>query len=108
MAQASSEQNQPAAPLSDPQEPVRVNHTGRNIVIAVIVIALIAVAVFFGVRAAKGGSDSAAKGSKSNPVKIGVVGATDPQWVEFQKEAEAAGIYVKIVEIGRASCRERV
>lgn len=98
MAQASSEQNQPAAPLSDPQEPVRVNHTGRNIVIAVIVIALIAVAVFFGVRAAKGGSDSAAKGSKSNPVKIGVVGATDPQWVEFQKEAEAAGIYVKIVD----------
>ena len=68
MAQASSEQNQPAAPLSDPQEPVHVNHTGRNIVIAVIVIALIAVAVFFGVRAAKGGSDSAAKGSKSNPV----------------------------------------
>ncbi|KAB7790130.1 MetQ/NlpA family ABC transporter substrate-binding protein [Bifidobacterium leontopitheci] len=80
-----------------PEEPVRVNHTARNIIIAVVVIALIAVGVFFGYRATRGTTE-AAKGSESNPVKIGVVGATDPQWPEFEKKAKEAGIYVKIVD----------
>ena len=29
-------------------------------------------------------------------MKVGVVGATDPQWVEFTKQAKAQGIYVDI------------
>ncbi|MBW3092262.1 ABC transporter substrate-binding protein [Bifidobacterium sp. 82T10] len=87
---------QPASPVN-PNEPVRVNHTVRNVVIAVVVVALVAVAVFFGLRIANG-NESDAKGSANNPVKIGVVGATDPQWTVFQKKAEEAGIHVKIVD----------
>ena len=83
---------------SDPQEPVRVNHTGRNIVIVVIVAALVVLAVFFGVRFYKNAHATAEKGSESNPVKIGVIGATDPQWVEFSKKAQNAGIHVKLVD----------
>ncbi|NMM95967.1 ABC transporter substrate-binding protein [Bifidobacterium sp. DSM 109960] len=78
-------------------EPVRVNHTARNIIIAVVVIALIAVGAFFGVRAFNSGK-TGEKGTKNNPVKIGVVGATDPQWVEFKKQAEKQNLYVDIVD----------
>ncbi|MDY4677938.1 MAG: ABC transporter substrate-binding protein, partial [Bifidobacterium tsurumiense] len=86
-----SEPSNPIQPTPNPSgfskdEPVRVNHTARNTIIAVIVVAVLAVAVFFGYRAFAGKSD-AAKGSESNPVKIGVVGATDPQWVAFEKKA---------------------
>ena len=80
-----------------PEEPVRVNHTARNIIIAVIVVVLVAVAAFFGYRALAG-SKTADKGSESNPVKIGVVGATDPQWPLFKQKAQQAGIYVDIVD----------
>ncbi|RKI87601.1 ABC transporter substrate-binding protein, partial [Bifidobacterium pseudolongum] len=41
-------------------------------------------------------NDNAPKGSETNPVVIGVVGATDPQWVEFTKQAKAQGVYVDI------------
>lgn len=80
------------------EEPVRVNHTVRNIVMALVVIALIAVGGFFGYRALAGNKSDAAKGSKENPVKIGVVGATDPQWPKFKAAAEKEGIYVTIVD----------
>ncbi|RSX49546.1 MetQ/NlpA family ABC transporter substrate-binding protein [Bifidobacterium castoris] len=89
-------------PELNTDEPVRVNHTARNIIIAVIVVALVAAAAFFGFHRANGGGKAAAsaetKGTKDNPVKIGVVGATDPQWVEFKKQAEAKGVYVDIVD----------
>jgi D-methionine transport system substrate-binding protein len=81
--------NQQPADTGSSQEPVRVNHTARNIIITVVVIAVLAVAVFFGYRAIAGKSDSAAKGSQSNPVKIGVVGATEPQWIAFTKKGRA-------------------
>ena len=86
----------PAAPNSN--EPVRVNHTARNIIITIVVVAIIAVASFFGYRAVAGANESSAKGSKDNPVKIGVVGATNPEWVKFKQNAEKAGIYVDIVD----------
>jgi D-methionine transport system substrate-binding protein len=92
-----SPQQQPTG-TPEANEPVRVNHTARNTIIAIVVIALVAVAVFFGYRAVAGTSDSDAKGSKSNPITIGVVGASDPQWPIFQKKAEKAGIYVKLVD----------
>ena len=72
----------PAAPNNN--EPVRVNHTARNVIITIMVVAIIAVAAFFGYRAFAGANESSAKGSKGNPVKIGVVGATNPEWVKFQ------------------------
>jgi len=44
-----------------------------------------------------GGSDAGAeKGSEENPVKIGVVGSSDPQWPIFQDLAEKEGIHVEI------------
>lgn len=85
-------------PNGAPEEPVRVNHTVRNIIIAAIVVVLVAVGGFFGLRVVNGSKTADAKGTESNPVKIGVVGATDPQWVEFQKKAKEAGLYVKIVD----------
>ena len=37
-------------------------------------------------------------GTESDPVKIGVVGASDPYWETYQEAAEAEGIYVDIVD----------
>ena len=82
----------------NPQEPVRVNHTLRNAIIAIVVVVAVVLAGFFGYRAFAGGKDAAAKGSKDNPVKIGVVGATDPDFVAFKAEAEKQGIYVDFVD----------
>lgn len=50
--------------------------------------------------AACGGSDadSAEKGTEENPVRIGVVGASDPQWPIFEGLAEEEGIAVEIVD----------
>ena len=93
---AATQPTTPAAPNSN--EPVRVNHTARNIIITIVVVAIIAVAAFFGYRAVAGANESSAKGSKDNPVKIGVVGATNPEWVKFKQNAEKAGIYVDIVD----------
>lgn len=38
----------------------------------------------------------APKGSFENPVVVGVVGASDPQWKVFVEEAQKAGIYVEL------------
>ncbi|KAE8763640.1 MetQ/NlpA family ABC transporter substrate-binding protein [Georgenia thermotolerans] len=43
-----------------------------------------------------GANADAAKGSEDNPVKIGVVGSSDPQWPVFKDLAEKEGIYVDI------------
>ena len=45
-----SNNTQPTAP-NTPEEPVRVNHTTRNIVIAVVVVVAIVLAIVFGMRA---------------------------------------------------------
>ncbi|NMM99446.1 ABC transporter substrate-binding protein [Bifidobacterium sp. DSM 109958] len=83
---------------ANPEEPVRVNHTVRNAVIAVVVVMALVLAGFFGYRAFAGGKASAEKGSKDNPVKIGVVGATDPDFVAFKAAAEKQGIYIDLVD----------
>lgn len=59
----------PAAPNSN--EPVRVNHTARNIIITIVVVAIIAVAAFFGYRAVAGANESQ-KWSKMADCRIGV------------------------------------
>ena len=48
----------PAAPNNN--EPVRVNHTARNVIITIVVVAIIAVAAFFGYRAFAGANESSA------------------------------------------------
>lgn len=76
-------------------EPVRVNHTARNLVIVVMAVVLV-VALLIGYRLIPKGD--AVKGSAANPVKIGVVGATDPHWIEFKQLAESNGIHVDIID----------
>ena len=56
-------------------EPVRVNHTARNIIIVLVVVVLVAAGVIFALHRNTSQSGGAAKGSEANPVKIGVVGA---------------------------------
>ena len=93
-------------PEFNTEEPVRVNHRTRNIVIAVVVVAALAVAAFFGYRAMNK-NDNAPKGSETNPVVIGVVGATDPQWVEFTKQAKAQGVELAVLEVEKFPCGEK-
>ncbi|WEV53558.1 MetQ/NlpA family ABC transporter substrate-binding protein [Bifidobacterium sp. ESL0704] len=90
-----------AALLADFQrtdEVVRVNHTPRNIIIAVVVAVLVVGIAFFGHQGFVMGQAGQAKGSPSNPVKIGVVGVTNPEWPIFKSEAQKQGIYVDLVD----------
>ncbi|NEG70153.1 MetQ/NlpA family ABC transporter substrate-binding protein [Bifidobacterium choloepi] len=85
----------PRYPL-DTSNPVRVYHGRRNAIIAVVAVLVIA-ALAIGIPwVMNRDSHAAEKGTAGNPVVIGVVGATDPQWVEFKKQAEAQGLYVQI------------
>lgn len=43
-------------------------------------------------------SDSAEKGSADNPVKIGVIGASDPEWDIYKKAAADEGITIDVVD----------
>ncbi|MGO3886390.1 MAG: MetQ/NlpA family ABC transporter substrate-binding protein [Mycetocola sp.] len=50
---------------------------------------------------ASGAGDADAKGSEENPVKIGVVGASDPQWTSFAEAAEAEGISIDVIDFAQ-------
>ncbi|GAB2468260.1 D-methionine transport system substrate-binding protein [Conyzicola lurida] len=63
------------------------------IVIAVLVVAAIVVAISVAVGS---NSNSSGLGSESDPVKLGVVGASDPYWDVFKDAAEEEGIFVDI------------
>lgn len=64
--------------------------------------AALVAALTFGLAACSSDESSdAAKGDESNPVIIGVVNAAaDDQWSVFEEQAEAAGIYVDIKDLG--------
>lgn len=49
------------------------------------------------------GKVSGVEGSESNPVKIGVVGASDPQWNIFKQAAAKEGIFVNIMDFAEYS-----
>lgn len=60
--------------------------------------------VFLAVSLTSCGTNNAApKGSKDNPVRIGVVGASEEQWQVFKAKAEANGIYVDIKDFAEYS-----
>jgi D-methionine transport system substrate-binding protein len=88
----------------DTNNPVRVSHARRNWIIAAVVVVVLIVAGIFVWRGTSAkntntaGGCTNATGSQSDPVKIGVIGATDPQWVDFQKDAQKQGVYVKLVD----------
>ncbi|SDB83444.1 D-methionine transport system substrate-binding protein [Sanguibacter gelidistatuariae] len=62
----------------------------------------LATVLSFTLTACGSGSDSkAASGEKDDPIKIGVVGAAaNDQWSVFETQAEKAGIYVDIIDLG--------
>lgn len=63
---------------------------------AVVVVVAIVVGVF-----AIGGSSGAVaegRGSAGDPVRIGVVGASDPYWADYEAAATAAGISIELVD----------
>ncbi|MDR1862068.1 MAG: ABC transporter substrate-binding protein [Candidatus Ancillula sp.] len=49
------------------------------------------------------GKVAAEKGTKGNPIVLGVVGASDEQWPIFKEEAEKQGIYVELKNFGEYS-----
>jgi len=95
--------------MSD-QTPLIAAPKKRGKLIAIIAaIAAVVVAVVVGIAIATNNSKAAptdaasnaiteGKGSAADPVKIGVVGASDPYWADYKKAAAAEGISVEIVD----------
>jgi D-methionine transport system substrate-binding protein len=92
------------------QTPLVAAPKRRGKLIAAIVGAVVLIAVILGIVVAvnannAGPADSSApgavtegKGSPSDPVKIGVVGASDPYWDDYRQAAEDAGISIELVD----------
>jgi len=59
-----------------------------------------AIALLAGCASGAGSDAADDKGSEANPVKIGVVGASDPYWETYKDAAEKEGIFVDIVDFG--------
>jgi D-methionine transport system substrate-binding protein len=83
----------------------------RGKLIAAIVAAVVLIAAIIGIVLAinankAGPADSSSapgavtegKGSPSDPIKIGVVGASDPYWDDYVAAAEDAGISIELVD----------
>ncbi|MCW4386404.1 MetQ/NlpA family ABC transporter substrate-binding protein [Salinibacterium sp. SYSU T00001] len=57
-----------------------------------------ATALIAGLSACASSDEAAELGSESNPVKIGVVGASDPYWDVYLEATEEEGIFVELVD----------
>ncbi|MFZ4893973.1 MetQ/NlpA family ABC transporter substrate-binding protein [Plantibacter sp. Mn2098] len=68
----------------------------KKLLAAAVALPLIALLAGCATNAGADGGDE--KGSEKNPVKIGVVGASDPYWETYKKAAAAEGITVDIVD----------
>ncbi|MGG7465541.1 MetQ/NlpA family ABC transporter substrate-binding protein [Plantibacter sp. YIM 135347] len=68
----------------------------KKLLAAAAVIPLVALLAGCASGAGESGGDD--KGTSSNPVKIGVVGASDPYWETYKKAAADEGISVDIVD----------
>ena len=76
------------------------------VALAVVVVVALVVGISLAVTSGSKPADSAAgdnaitegKGSPGDPVKVGVVGASDPQWAPFEKAAADAGISIELVD----------
>lgn len=93
-----SDQNVPVAP------PRRRGPLIAAIIAAIVVIAVVVIIVVVNVTNSANTSSSTSsiadgdKGSASNPVKIGVVGASDPYWDDYKQAAADAGISIELVD----------
>ena len=76
------------------------------VALAVVVVVALVVGITLAVSSGNKPADSAAgdnaitegKGSPGDPVKIGVVGASDPQWEPYKEAALDAGISIELVD----------
>jgi D-methionine transport system substrate-binding protein len=76
------------------------------VALAVVVVVALVVGITLAVSSGNKPADSAAgdnaitegKGSPGDPVKIGVVGASDPQWEPYKDAALDAGISIELVD----------
>jgi D-methionine transport system substrate-binding protein len=76
------------------------------VALAVVVVVALVVGITLAVSSGNKPADSAAgdnaitegKGSPADPVKIGVVGASDPQWEPYKEAALDAGISIELVD----------
>lgn len=94
------------------QTPLIAAPKKRGKLYAIIAAALVvAIAIVVGIVVATSNSNAAptdapsnaiteGKGSASDPVKIGVVGASDPYWADYVDAAAAEGITVELVDFG--------
>lgn len=73
--------------------------------IAKVAACLGAIALTASLAACSGGAaqPAASAGSAEDPVRIGVVGASDPYWADYTAAAEAEGISVEIVDFAEYS-----
>ena len=76
--------------------PPKKSKTGRNVAIAAGAVVVVAAATLVIVNLT--GSSASGLGSADQPVKIGVVGASDPYWSVYADAAEEAGISVDIID----------
>lgn len=74
---------------------IRVNYTRRYVCIAGL-SCLVGIAIGAVSNGLLTQSTAHEKGSKENPVVIGVIGANDPHWRIFASEAQKQGIYVDL------------
>jgi D-methionine transport system substrate-binding protein len=77
--------------------PPKKSKTGRNVAIAAAAVVVVVAATLVIVNVTNNDSASGL-GSADEPVKIGVVGASDPYWSDYADAAEEAGISVDIID----------
>lgn len=84
--------------MSEPTTPVIEAPKRRGRLVAIIVaVALIAAAIVV-FALTRGSDDDSAAGADDKTWRIGVVGASDPYWAEYEQAAQDAGIDVEIVD----------
>ena len=80
--------------MSDPTPTIEAPRRRGPVVAAVLAVAVVAAAVVV-FLATRGGAE---EGGDAAPVRIGVVGASDPYWKDYEEAAAKEGIEVEIVD----------
>lgn len=81
--------------MSEPTPVIEAPRRRGRLVAIIVALAVVAAAVVV-FLATRGGADESAGDAKT--WRIGVVGASDPYWAEYEKAAEKAGLDVEIVD----------
>lgn len=65
---------------------------------AIAPLAALSLLALAGCASSAGGAGEPELGTEENPVKLGVVGASDPYWAVYEEAVEAEGIALEIVD----------